>query len=397
MEHISSSKHPDVVLARSLATCKGRVKSNQVLIETEQALSWALKSNLPIDFVLISDKVTQLPIIETLEAKNIPCSQLSQGILDKIKTGKFPSHLVAVATLPHPNTFDEELVIILDHLQDFGNIGTIVRTGAALDIRQVGIVGPTRDLYSKKAIDASRGTCFKASQSHFSTPKEAIAKLKASGYQIIVTSLDNSKLLSTTPLQNQKTAIIFGNETEGTSQEWIDEADHLIQIPMVGELDSLNVGVAAGISLYELKSKMVLTMLKEKIQGSLGRNLSVASHLLREAFDQKLTSLSPIDSEQAICLMIMAIDTRSTIDQLARDTRPKELDQMKAKIQALLDMSYLAKDGDQIVVTPSGNELLAKIWLLKEEVDCKALQGFTKEEKSVLQTFLNRIQNNLIS
>jgi len=125
-------------------------------------------------------------------------------------------------------------------------------------------------LFYKKTIDSSRGSVFTASLKRYSCGSEALQSLKKAGYQIVVTTISDSEHQSFAKIQNKHIAIVFGNETEGISKEVNDLADVRIQIPMSGEMESLNVAVAAGISLYEMKTKVILAMLKEKIKDSFG-------------------------------------------------------------------------------------------------------------------------------
>ena len=121
------------------------------------------------------------------------------------------------------------------------------------------------DPYRQKVIDASRGLTFQSTFIDHNSPQETIDYLRKQGYQIIVTSPHASRLQSQTPLETKPIALVVGNETDGVCKELMEAADISIQIPMHSAVESLNVGVFAGISLYELKFKQVLLMLKEKI------------------------------------------------------------------------------------------------------------------------------------
>ncbi|AJC53426.1 RNA methyltransferase [Streptomyces sp. 769] len=97
--------------------------------------------------------------------------------------------------------------------------------------------------------------------------------LREAGFQIVVTSPRGTHLQAMAPLRGQRLALVVGNETEGVSDTVQALADLVVQIPMAGAVESLNVGVATGISIYELRMRMILTMLTDRIRDSLGRNL----------------------------------------------------------------------------------------------------------------------------
>ncbi len=388
MERINSIKHEKIVFARSLQQRKGRVEANSFLVEGEKQIEWVKKSPCRLEYVLIHDKMDKPPCFG-----DIPHYLCTDGVLKKVTGTSYLVPFIGVASLPaQADRGTEEIVVVLDGVQDFGNIGTIVRTAYGFGIHSVASTQPDFDLFQRKTIDASRGAVFQSTCDVYSDPSATVKELKAKGYQIVATALEGSTLQSLAQLEAKPTAIVFGNETNGVSTEVLDAADLKIQIPMATPLDSLNVGVAAGISLYELKYKVILMLLDEKIKGSVGRNLSCTSRWLRKAFDEKLKGSTSLSAEEAILLMVLSCDEEGERNELIAAAGIKDA----SSVDRMIEAGYFS--GDQIVkITDMGKELLAKVWSLHESAENLALEGFNDEEKQQLEAFLLRIQSNLSS
>lgn len=384
MEIISSIKHEKIIFARSLQQRKGRLEAGAFLVEGEQQIRWLEKSRCRLQYVLIHDKIADPPTFG-----EIPRFLCSEGILKKVTGTTYLVPVIGVAAHAQDMRQDEEIVVVMDGVQDFGNIGTIVRTAHGFGIHSFVSTQEDFDLFQRKTIDASRGSVF---HSACENSTQAIQKLKAKGYQIVATALEGSTIQSLAKLEPKPTAIVFGNETHGVSSEVLEQADLRIQIPMATDLDSLNVGVAAGISLYELKTKVILMLLDEKIRGSFGRNLSCSSRWMRKLFDHKLKQATPLTAEAAIVLMILSCDEKGSISELIQAGGIENAQ----VFTELCDSGYLCQgEADQVTMTEKVRELLAKIWSIHEAAENAALTGFTEEERAQFEQFLFRIQSNL--
>lgn len=141
-------------------------------------------------------------------------------------------------------------VLILDGVQDPGNLGTIIRTAVAFNIDTIILGQDCVDLYNSKVIRSTQGMLFNINilvKNLF----EEIQKLKELNYKIMVTNLNGGKDIKTIE-KNDKFAIIVGNEGQGVKKDIIDLSDESIYINMNSKCESLNVAVATGIILYEL-------------------------------------------------------------------------------------------------------------------------------------------------
>lgn len=388
---IKSIKDEKVVAARELNSSKMRILNKKFLILGEEAISWALFGKCKIEYIFVSENAKEHPFIQKIQ--NVPIYFASEGILKKISDTSYLIPFVAVASFFEDLPLKEEIVVCFDGVKDFGNIGTIVRTAKAFSVHQFVATDSEFDFFYKKTIDSSRGSVFTASLKRFSSRKNAIEALKKAGYQIVVTTLSDSEHQSFAKIQNKPIAIVFGNETEGVSKEVSDLADVRIQIPMSGEMESLNVAVAAGISLYEMKTKVILAMLKEKIKNSFGNILYVASRWNRLVFDKKLKEATPFSADMAIAMMIVYSDGKIPKDKLAHDMGLIE-SSIDDLLDPLLSEKYLLFNDKYLTLTTKGEDAIAKIWIIGELADRAVFENFTEEEIDKFQEYLKRFCKN---
>lgn len=195
------------------------------------------------------------------------------------------------------------------------------------------------------------------------------------------------------PLQAKPLALVVGNETAGISQEIMRQADVVVQIPMSGTVESLNVGVATGISLYELKFRMVLTMLTNFIRSNMGREINVTGKMVMQAFDAELRKVSDLNGIQMVLLMMLACDRTMTLQQAGKDTGTfgQELEDL---LHPLLTKHYIEQETDILRITEEGERVLAQLWNVVERAENQVLAGFSEQEKGEFLDYLKRIQRN---
>ncbi len=387
---ILSIKEDVVIEARSLQNAKGRMALGKFLLEGEEQIDWAMSNHCPLHSVFVHDKLQSHPLVQKLIKQNVPVFFASDGILKKISDTSYLVPFIGVAEMSKTSFPQEGMVVVLDGVQDFGNIGTIVRTAEAFGIKEFISTKEDFDWFYKKAIDASRGKILSSHLIRCSNVKETISRLKQQGYQIAVTTIRESVIQSFAEVKAQPIAIVFGNETTGVSAEMEEGADLRIQIPMSGSVESLNVGVAAGISLYELKIKWVLAMLTKKIQESIGRDLSLASTWMRLVFDFKLKAATPLNADQAIVLMILKCDGTSSADALKHDTGISDA----ASIQTLVDQKFISEAQGKLTLSEKGEEAIAKIWSIHELTERLVFDGVPDQEKEIFLKVLHKMQQN---
>lgn len=150
------------------------------------------------------------------------------------------------------------LVVILDNIRSCNNIGSVFRTSDALLIEKIYLCGitatpPNKEIH-KTALDAEKSVEWE----YFDKTEDAITKLKENGYKIFaIEQVENSISLSDfQPSNNEKLALVFGNEVKGVQQKVVDLCDGAIEIPQYGTKHSFNVSVSAGIVLWDVFQKI---------------------------------------------------------------------------------------------------------------------------------------------
>jgi RNA methyltransferase, TrmH family len=169
---------------------------------------------------------------------------LSENLFNGIAETESPQGILAFFDTPWSGISDiagEDRIIILDSLQDPGNVGTIIRTAEAFGFSGIILVGDVANPFSPKAIRASMGSCL-----GIKIARGSIGDLKALPHRILALALQGKTKLSSNLFKSQ-TAICLGQESGGISREIIDLSHDTVYIPMAGRTESLNVAVTAGI------------------------------------------------------------------------------------------------------------------------------------------------------
>ena len=158
----------------------------------------------------------------------------------------------------YKNTKKTPIVVILDNIRSCNNIGSVFRTSDALLIEKIYLCGitatpPNKDIH-KTALDAEKSVDWE----YFENTEDTVSKLKNEGYKVYaIEQVENSILLPDfKPAENEKIAIIFGNEVKGVKQTVVDICDGSIEIPQFGTKHSFNISVSAGIVLWDIFQKI---------------------------------------------------------------------------------------------------------------------------------------------
>lgn len=250
--------------ALSLQQKKQREKQEAYLIEGPNLLREALENNGVLIQVFCREafdgqRLEQLTLLNELEKRSIPMSILSEKLFQKLCDTQTPQGIVGVVKKPcySEETFfkttsnrQNSNVLVLDRLQDPGNLGTILRTADAAGFQGVLVRKGTGDLFAPKVVRSAAGALFRLPVFFTDSVEETIGYLRKYGKRIVATTLQKSKLYYEANLCGN-IGLIIGNEGNGICQEFIDQADETIRIPMEGTVESLNAAVAAGILMYE--------------------------------------------------------------------------------------------------------------------------------------------------
>lgn len=143
-------------------------------------------------------------------------------------------------------------IVILDKVQDPGNLGTIIRVADAAGFKDILLTKGSVDCYNEKCVRSSMGSIFNMNIIYME--EVALLKyLKENNYKLQITTLEKNSIEYTQMILADKNAIVFGSEGNGVSKEFLNSADECVIIPIYGSAESLNVALASGIILYKVK------------------------------------------------------------------------------------------------------------------------------------------------
>lgn len=250
---ITSLKDEHLAAVRALETRAGRAEAMACLLEGAALIGQAVEAGATLRFALGAEESTD-PVREVLATTGVPVFATRGSLLRQALRMTKPVEWVAVAELTTDASAYGDFAVVLDDVRDPGNLGTIVRTAVALGVADVVVTDDETDLTSRRVLDASRSAVLRSRIHRYPTPVAAVAELRAQGFEVVATSSRGDTVQAETPLRGGRVALVVGNETDGVSDDVLAVADHVVRIPMAGRVESLNVGVATGISLYELKA-----------------------------------------------------------------------------------------------------------------------------------------------
>jgi TrmH family RNA methyltransferase len=375
---ITSIKDDHLQQVRALASRTGRAEAGGCLLEGAALITQAVEAGATLRFALAAEGASD-PVASLLATARVPVLAVKESVLRQAVRLNRPVSWLAVAELAGAAGDDHpygDFAVVLDNVVDPGNLGTIVRTAVGLGVADIVCTDPETDLTSRRVLDASRAAVLRARLRRYETPAEAVRDLRERGFEIVATSGRGRTLQGLAPLSGRPVALVVGNETEGVGDEVLKVADHVVQIPMSGEVESLNVGVATGISLYELRTRAVLASLADRAASSLVGELGAAVAGLTEHAAAGLDHLSA-DELAVLTLALAGLDP----DGLGRD--------LDGVVSDLRRSGYLA-DG----VTASGKDAVAAMWSPMRRAEEQALTGFSEAEKEQFRGFLRRVRNN---
>lgn len=222
---------------------KYRDEANMVLIEGEHLVLEAYKANLLQELILEKDTIFPISMHPTYVTKEV---------LKKLSSNISVPNVMGVIKKKESCTIGKK-ILILDSIQDPGNLGTIIRSCIAFNIDTLIISKDTVDIYNPKVLRSAQGMLFHLNILVRDLPI-TINQLKEDGYKIIGTKVTHGKDVKKTNTYSNF-ALIMGNEGKGIKEEILDLCDEYLYIEMNELCESLNVGVAASILLYELNNK----------------------------------------------------------------------------------------------------------------------------------------------
>lgn len=249
---IESSKNESVKRTRSLATKKGRTETGLHFIEGDKLVREAVISGVTFRDAFIEEGHDLMYAI--LEGTGAKVNLVTRAVMKSLTNTNEPQWVCASVKTPScdvPICYPHGLIVVLDSVQDPGNIGTIIRTADAFGAAGVLINAECADPFAPKPVRASMGSVYHIPIWEGDLVKE-IVRIKEQGYSLVCGHLEGSEIL---PETGDNIALVIGNEGHGVSDVIADMCTKY-RLPMYGMAESLNASVAAGILIYELARKI---------------------------------------------------------------------------------------------------------------------------------------------
>jgi TrmH family RNA methyltransferase len=252
---ITSSQNSKIKLVRALlGRAKERREANAFVVEGVRLVEEATNSNWGFRFVLYDETLNErgMSQVEGLKSRGVDVEMVSDGLMKSLSETETPQGILAVlefnqSPIHLSETNSPNFVLIPDQIRDPGNLGTLLRTAAATGVQAVLIPPETTDAFAPKVVRSGMGA-------HFRLPVYSMSweeiKSQTKGLQIYLADMDGRSCWDTD--LRQPLALIVGGEAEGASEEARQMTSQKISIPMAGNVESLNAGVAGSVLMFEI-------------------------------------------------------------------------------------------------------------------------------------------------
>ncbi len=256
MERISSPQNPKIKNLKKLEKASERRERNLILIEGLRETVLAYRAGYEIESLFVCEEILKADGEYSIgEIRNQKSAiGITKAVYDSLAYRETTEGVIATAKpkqlLPGNLSLKKNpLILVIEAVEKPGNLGAMLRTCDAAGVDAVIICDAKTDVYNPNVIRSSIGTVF-TNQIAVCDTKGAIEYLKKNNITTYAAELNAKKFHFK---QNFKTAtaVVVGTEATGLSEEWMSAADEKIKIPMLGQIDSLNVSVSAGILLFE--------------------------------------------------------------------------------------------------------------------------------------------------
>ncbi len=266
MKRISSEENPTI--KRFLKILKKPEKfapsikqpEGEVIAEGPRVVEMALQRGIRIGYTLVTNQFISdernSNLMDRLLQRKVQVIVVEHKALKRVSDTVTPQGIVAICKVKASTLADTEgdLVVVVDRVQDPGNMGSIIRVSDAVGVGSVVVIKGSVSPFNTKSIRASAGSVFNL-KICFCTIEELLDFSKKRGYKLVGTDIGAElSVYDFNPAGAMMVA--FGNETHGISEEIRKEAGALIKVPIYGKAESLNVGSSAAVVLYELRRKL---------------------------------------------------------------------------------------------------------------------------------------------
>ena len=248
---ITSSQNSKIKLVRALlGRAKERRDANAFVAEGVRLVEEAVNSNWGFQFALYDESLNEKGklLVEGLKLGGVDVEEVSESVMKSLSETETPQGILAIlghTQLPIPNYLN--FILIPDQIRDPGNLGTLLRTAAAAGVQAVLLPPETTDAFAPKVVRSGMGAHFRL-PIHSMTWDEIRAQTKS--LQIFLADMNGQSCWETD--LRQPLALIIGSESEGASEEARKLTMQKISIPMAGNVESLNAGVAGSVLMFEV-------------------------------------------------------------------------------------------------------------------------------------------------
>lgn len=258
--NISSKDNERVKYTKSLLKSKNRQKESRYIIEGYRILTLAMECDAEVDYVFINetfeDKEDHKNLLDILKDKSIKVFKTTNKIFKELVDTENTQGILGVIKfkerkIEHNIKNEDKFVLILDRIQDPGNMGTIIRTADAAGVDAIIALKGCVDIYNPKVIRSTMGSIFDMNIIHC-TQEECLKELKSKDFKIVSSYLNTDNYYHKTEYGNN-VALVIGNEANGVNDDLINESDILVKIPIYGNAESLNAAISSAILMYEIK------------------------------------------------------------------------------------------------------------------------------------------------
>ncbi|MEW6227564.1 MAG: RNA methyltransferase [Bacillota bacterium] len=260
---------------RKLKDREHRRTTRRFLVEGVRSVEEAVDAGARIYEVLVTPHLFRCPrgrfLYERLVARGARVVGVTDEVLASVSDTEAPQGIVAVAGIPDRELClgDNPFVVVADGVSDPGNLGTVIRSAVAFGLAGVVLTGGTVDVYNPKCVRATMGSVFRISIKELVSAVDAISLLKGHGLSVVAADA-RAEIPCHDYDFTSPSAILVGNEARGLSCEALELCDARVRVPMPGSAESLNVGVAASVLMYEVVRQR---------EGAKGRLLQVGETL----------------------------------------------------------------------------------------------------------------------
>ena len=242
MKTITSKTNEEIKSVCALHDRKGREEQNRFMAEGLRTVTTLIKNSMKV----VQLYTTEKNLADAHKLVNEPLITIvPETVMDKMSATTTASGFLAVFEIPaQPNFSDLDSGIVLANITDPGNMGTLIRTASALNLKTAVIIDGV-DVWSPKVIQSTAGAV--AFMDIFTPSWQTLVKWKKD-IKLCALVIKGGK--KPAELNFEKTLLVVGNEATGIAPEWQRECDEYMTIPMPGKVESLNAGVAGSIGLY---------------------------------------------------------------------------------------------------------------------------------------------------